>query len=139
VFNLEREVSSTVRIGAVLLAISALLSIVMFTVYLGRDIATDSIDTTNRMVSDVEHGVLEDMVGLRNEMPMSAAYSLLRTHGNFIPVVECDICGQTTNLIEDTPCLIKHSDGLSGKVFLEVESPFTGEYNITIHEDDSWY
>ena len=136
---MEREVSSTVRMGAVLLAVSALLSIVMFTVYLGRDIGRDSIDTTNRIVSEVENGTLEDMIGLRNEMPMATAYGILRTYGDFIPYVECDFYGQITNLVEDSPCLIKHPDGISGKVYLEVTSPYKGEYNIVIHDDDSWY
>ena len=77
--------------------------------------------------------VLDDLVGLDNEMPTAAAYNLLERYGNMI-VLDCNICGVSNqNLSIDSSCLLTH---LNGTVYLQVEKVSEESYKVIVHKHD---
>ena len=140
---MEKEVSMAMQISVSLIAISALLSIVLFTVYLGQEVKVEAFDVANRMVIDSEVGLLEDLVGQENEMPMATAYSILRTYSRVIAKVTCHDShhgagvSKVTDLTEGSPCLLEH---MRGRVSLEVKKIEEGWYEVIVHKQGcTWY
>lgn len=135
---MEKEISLSLQIGVTLMVLSAVISLVAFTIHLGNDFKTETYQTGSRILTDLDEGYLPDMVGDDNNIPMATAYNLMRTYGRRITsldcrVPECNHVGEPQNLVYDTPCLINHSGGLSGRVNLEVSNPYEGEYHIIVH------
>ena len=142
---MEKEVSLSLQIGVTLLVLSIVISLVAFTVHIGNDMKADAYESGNRMLVEIDEGYLQDMVGQENYIPSATAYNLMRTFSRHIPHVECEVpeCTYTgaepQNLVYETPCLIHHRGGLTGKVSLEVTNPDNGIYHIIIHPDNSWF
>ncbi len=139
---MHKELSLTVEIGMALFGVSLVIFFAMFVTAIGNDVKTNSYDTANSILSEVEMGLLEDMVGQQNEMPAATAYSLIRTYGRFIPVITCHM-GHASGVVKvtdggvDTPCIKEH---MTGKVYLEVTEPTVGVFNVEIHEPTcTWY
>lgn len=134
---MEKEISLGMQLGVVLIVISAVLFIVVYTVYLGNEVKADAFEVGHRMLIEVDEGYLSDMVGQDNHIPMATAYNLMRTYSRRIGNVSCQICGKNNqNMVYEKPCLINHRGGLSGKVYLEVSKPYESEYHIVIKPGD---
>ena len=71
---MDKEVSMAVELGVILIAISAVIGIIWFTVFMGQGIANDASTEATLIASSTEIGVLEDLKNKENVMPASAAY-----------------------------------------------------------------
>ena len=130
---MDREVSLTVEISVALVAICAVISIIWFTVYLGNDVANQSSETASDIVATMESTVLEELVGEDEViMPSAAIYNVLKTYGNAVPELYCEICGgDAVDLTTSNPCVIKH---LSGKVHVLVLHRTYGGYRVIVSD-----
>jgi hypothetical protein len=129
----EREVSITIEIAVALIAVSALLAIVFFTVFMGNDMSNSVSLEASNLITVAEAGSIDELVGNNNIMPASGAYSLIRSRSGLIADYNCNI-GHTvskSNLsMGDSPCILKH---LTGKISLQVDFLDTGWYKLTVH------
>ena len=135
---MEKEVSSIVDLMVGLIAVSAVLGIVTFTVLIGRDVMSDVISTASSIDSMVSMGFIEDLAKgeVDNEMPTATAFNVLTTYDNAIGVTGCGVCGEERELITQRTCL---SDHMSNRVQLEVLGS-DGKYISLIHEGDcNWF
>lgn len=136
---MEKEVSTVVTLSIMLIAMAVVLSIVWFTVFLGRDMSQNVSYEASNMVAETSVGAIEELVGKESvEMPTSAAYSLIRTYGSYI---ESFYCHDEENCylfddeaVEQFPykydvCLQSH---LNGKVKLTATVTETGGYRIDV-------
>lgn len=131
---MEREISSTLEIAVTMIALSVLIFIIWFTVFLGKDVANNASHTASDLVATSEAGQLQEMTNYNNIMPASAAYSILRTNVDIIGDYNCYLHGTPVENMElnnnVSPCILKH---LTGKVSMGVEYVETGWYRIEIH------
>lgn len=133
---MEKEVSHAIEIGVSLIAVSAVIAIIWFTVFLGQDLKISAVNESSRIVTDLQEGVISDMVGQQNDIPTATAYGIVRSYGSIIPSSTCKICGKVTDLTKDTPCLLNH---MHGELSVEVNA-VNSWYEITIHKlDCTWY
>lgn len=146
---MEREISVTVEIAVALIAISALLGIVFFTVFMGNDMSNSVSMEASNLITIAEAGSIDELVGNNNIMPASGAYSLIRSRSSLIAEYRCSVghkigyCPDGKNGFGDdyekdlvnlsagtSPCILKH---LTGKISLQVEFLNTGWYRLTVH------
>lgn len=135
---MEKEVSSMVDLMVGLIAVSAVLGMVTFTVLLGRNIMSDVIGTASNIDGMISVGFIEDLAKgeIDNEMPTATAFNVLTTYDNAIGVTGCGVCGAERELITQRTCL---SDHMTGRVQLEVLG-YDGKYISLIHKGDcNWY
>ena len=128
---MEREVSHAIELGAVMMAIAALLSIVWFTVFMGRGLANDMTVEASNIAGQVSVVALDEIEAKGGEeMPAAAAYSIIKTYDSYINNYTCNNFGHDrTYLLKDkSPCLSSH---LQGMVLLEIEQTSEG-YNVTV-------
>lgn len=142
---MDKEVSMAVELGVILVAISAVIGIIWFTVFMGQGIANDASTEATLIASSTEIGVLEDLKNKENVMPASAAYSILRTYSNIIPEYYCnnpecyheDNPTGKINLVKNQPSLVNH---LEGMVSMEVLDCVSGGYTVIIHHQKcDWF
>lgn len=135
---MDREISMAVEIGVVLIAISAVIGILWFTVFMGQGIANDAAAEATVVASSTETGVMEDLKNKDNIMPASAAYNILRTYSNLVPEYYCNYCNSgKKNLLSEQPCLVNH---LTGMVSMEVLDSTSGGYTVIIHHQKcDWF
>ena len=95
---MEREISVAVEIGVTLIALSVVISIIWFTVYLGNTMANDVTIEASDIVASNEVGSLEELCDTNTVMPTSAVYSLLRTYSSNIPEYRCNFHSTPTDL-----------------------------------------
>lgn len=129
---MEREVSIVVEIGVALIALSAFIGILWFTVFMGQDMSNNISIEATEMYAVMQDGQLRDLTNGDNILPTSAVYSLLRSCSNVIGKVECHI---SDDCKDDTlgKCLLTH---LNGKVNLEVILDDDGTYTLILHKAD---
>lgn len=128
---MDREVSTVIEISVALIAISIVIGIVSFTVFMGQDMSNDVAVESSKIISTVEVGELEEMCHQNNIMPTAGAYSVYKTHKSVIPDYYCNICGK------DSFCLLDH---LNGKVSVQIMKSEKGWYIMRIHEVDcNWF
>lgn len=137
---MEKEVSYVVEIAVTLIAVSALIGIIWFTVYLGNSMANEVTNETSDIVAVSESGVLKELCDTNTIMPTSAVYSLLRTYSNYIPEYTCNLHDAPVELdmtVEQVPCILQH---MTGKVSLQVEENESGWFCVTIHHMNcNWF
>ena len=138
---MEREISTAIEISVALIALSALLFIVWFTVFLGKDIANDASVVASDVVVVTETGQLQEMCEQENIMPASAAYSILRTNSAMVGSYVCNLHavpnGPVSLSAERSPCILKH---LTGKVSLKVKYAEEGWFSVEVHHMNcNWY
>lgn len=135
---MEREISVAVEIAVALIAVSALIGIIWFTVFMGKDMANSVTVEASELSGEVTVAALNDMCDKDNVMPTSAVYSILRTYGNYIPQCKCGVCEnqEVQNLLESPPCILNH---LTGKVNLGVKVTDNGWYSVEIHDMNCEY
>ena len=137
---MEREISVAVEIGVTLIALSVVISIIWFTVYLGNTMANDVTIEASDIVASNEVGSLEELCDTNTVMPTSAVYSLLRTYSSNIPEYRCNFHSTPTELdLTETQvaCILQH---MTGKVSLEVQRTDGGWYRVIIHHMNcDWY
>ena len=146
---MEREISLAVEISVALIALSAFIGILWFTVAQGEDLANNVSIESNKIYGVVESGQLEGLTQQNSILPTSAVYSIIRPNDNVISHVNCKICGRVVKNNELTnaekilevgkgKCLLQH---LNGKVSLQVEfNNIVNAYILTVHEQDcGWY
>lgn len=135
---MEKELSNTVDISVVLIALSVFLAIVLSTVAIGmsiREKAATSLtdmkdDLTVSYVSSLANGITD------SEMPTATAYNILRTYNTVIVESVNSMTGKTVNLMMEDSDL---QNDLSGRVQLEVIKTPSGAYIAIIHDKDCNY
>ena len=128
---MDREVSTVIEISVALIAISIVIGIISFTVFMGQDMSNDVAVESSKIVSAMEVGELEEMCHQNNVMPTAGAYSIYKTHKNVIPNYYCHICKS------DKFCLLNHMDG---KVSVQITKSEKGWYIMDIHKVDcNWF
>lgn len=128
---MEKEVSMTIEIAVALIAISIVIGIISFTVFMGQDMSNEVAVESSKIVSAMEVGELDEMCHQNSIMPTAGAYSIYKTHKNIIPDYYCHICKT------DVFCLLNH---LSGKVSVQITKSEKGWYSMDIHEVDCvWF
>jgi hypothetical protein len=151
---MEREISMAVEISVALIALSAFIGILWFTVAQGEGLANSVSMESNQIFAVVESGQLEGLTQINSILPTSAVYSIIRPNENVISHVNCKICGRVVTDADMTKagkdleekilevgkgkCLLQH---LNGKVSLEVEfNNIVNAYILTVHKQDcGWY
>ena len=66
---MDREVSTVVELSVALIAISIVIGIISFTVFMGQDMSNDVAVESSKIVSAMEVGELEEMRHQNNIMP----------------------------------------------------------------------
>lgn len=128
---MDREVSTVIEISVALIAISIVIGLISFTVFMGQDMSNDVAVESSKIISTVEVGELDEMCHQNNIMPTAGAYSVYKTHKSVIPDYYCNICG------EDTFCLLDH---LKSKVSVQIMKSEKGWYIMRIHKADcNWF
>ncbi len=135
---MDREVSSIVDFSVSLVALVAVLSIVVVTVMLGRDLMNDVTNSANDIKTDISARFVYDLAKgeVDNEMPTATALNIFTTYEKVISTTGCGICGETRDLLSERSCVTNH---LSGRVQLEVLGS-SGVYVTLIHRGDcNWF
>lgn len=139
---MEKEVSYALEVGVTLAVLSVLLMIVFLTVSIGNEVKIDAYEVGSSIVSELKEGNMYTLIGLENNMPTAAAYSLLRANSGVISEVVCYNNKHTgsklvTNLTVESPCLLEH---MSGRVSLEVSIVNSSWYKVIVHRENCpWY
>lgn len=128
---MDREVSTVIEISVALIAISIVIGIISFTVFMGQDMSNDVAVESSKIISAMEVGELDEMCHQNNVMPTAAAYSVYKTHKNVIPEYYCNICKSNKF------CLLDH---LNSKVSVQITKSEKGWYIMRIHKVDcNWF
>lgn len=128
---MDREVSTVIEISVALIAISIVIGIISFTVFMGQDMSNDVAVESSKIVSAMEVGELDEMLHQNNILPTAGAYSVYKTHKNVIPEYYCHICKSKEF------CLLNH---LSGKVSVQIRKSEKGWYMMDVHDIDcNWF
>lgn len=86
---MEREVSSVARLGVMLIAMAALISIVWVTVRMGNSVKADTYENASKLRTTVETTQLKSLNGKDDVVvPKAAAYNLVNQEKNNISVLE---------------------------------------------------
>lgn len=136
---MEREVSIVTEIGVTLIALSAVIGIIWFTVFMGNLMGNEVSVEASEIVSNMEVGALNDLCDTNTILPTSAVYSILRTYGSYIPEFKCNLHNppKVLDLNTDAPCVLQH---MTGKISLEVYKTDEGWYCAEIHHVNcNWY
>lgn len=129
---MEREVSIVVEISIVLVAISALLSIIFFTVYVGNDIKADATSSISDIKNEISVNYVKGLANgeIDNEMPSATAYNILTTYSDVIVESANGYDGEIRNLMTEDSDL---KNKLTGRVQLELIEITDGAYVVFIH------
>lgn len=134
---MEREISVAIELGVTLMALSVVISLVWFTVFVGHEISNDVSEESSLIIDVVETGALKELCDVNTIVPTSAAYSLSRNYSSFIPDYQCKKCSKTLDLNTEAACLLQH---MTGKVSLEVNRSIKGGYSFVVHHMNcSWF
>ena len=133
---MEREVAESVNIAVAMVAIAALLGIIAFTVFLGNEVKTGSVENAIEIADSVASSYFNDIAGKDTVLPSAAAYAILNKYRNVLASSECKIpSGAEYNTAEE--CLSRH---LTGKVSLQVIKISEGQFRVIVHSIDCpWY
>lgn len=139
---MDREISIVTEIGVTLIALSAVIGIIWFTVFMGNMMGNEVSVEASEIVSNMEVGALNDLCDTNTILPTSAVYSVLRTYGSYIPesdsisdsAFKCNI-GSTVDT--NISCVLSH---MTGKISLEVHKTDEGWYSAEIHHVNcNWF
>ena len=127
---MEKETSGMLTLAATLLLVSAVLSIVMFTVWIGQTIRADFIESATDTQNLLSTGQLRSLAGRDPVvMPKATAYVLLTQDSKGVKSLTIDGRPSTSEFPSDD--LAKD---LTGRVTMEVIESDPGYYDIIITE-----
>ena len=121
---MEKETSGMLTLAATLLLVSAVLSIVMFTVWIGQTIRADFIESATDTQNLLSTGQLRSLAVV---MPKATAYALLTQDSKGVKSLTIDGYPSTSEFPSDD--LAKD---LTGRVTMEVIESDPGYYDIII-------
>lgn len=132
---MDNGVSKSIWFAIALVSVSALLSIIMYTVFLGNQVKSESMVIFSGLHSSISEGFVRDMeVGETNlEMPAATAYSILTSYSGIITESVNATTGRIINL-QSEPTDIMTS--LGGRVQLEFQKSISGSYFAIVHHKD---
>lgn len=130
---MEREVSTAAGLAVTMIAISALLWIVIFTVKVGNDVKVNAVESGVNLQTSIRTGQVESMTVENIVIPAAAAYHFFETNYRVIESSECRICGKTYTAGQAGKCLLEH---LTGKVSLQIIKVGDERYKVIIHKPD---
>lgn len=146
---MEQEVSHATHIAAGLILLAAFISIVMVTVYLGRDIEAFATDSISQIADDTSVAYFQDLIYGDTVLPTAAAYALIQQNLGYVKDVKCNVCGhdylvQTGTNANGHPIMTPSNDNpgyclkshLTGKVSVEVTVDSDSLYTLKVHEED---
>lgn len=116
---MHREVSMAIEMATALIAISALIGIIWFTVFMGKGIANDASVEASEVMSRSQVACLESLCSTTSkavpeQMPIAAVYNILRTYGKYISEFECNCKNCKAKKPEDKwpskICVLNHLD-----------------------------
>jgi hypothetical protein len=129
---MEREVSESLSIGVTLAAIATLLSVVMFTVYVGNTIKATGGSSLSGISNEISFNYIDSLARgeMDNEMPTATAYNIFKTYDKAIIESADWYTGEITNLMEGDSSLRSH---LNGRVQLELLRVDNGAFIALVH------
>ena len=153
---MEHEVSSAVRLGVMLIAVSAVLGIVMVTVIIGLGIGNSASIKATSVSDSVGSAQLRSLSGREDIiMPKAAAYALIaQEEGHIVDLTLVDTTGGTTRVTtnktgkwqalgvitgEFVSAQDSFGDKLSGKVKVEVtKAENDSGYSIVLTDQNAY-
>ena len=134
---MEREVSSVMQIAVALLGVSALISIIFVTVFLGRGIQEDAGGALIDIKNDISLAYIEDLQRgiVDTEMPSATAHNIFQTYETIIAEISCGHNGEVRHLQTKGSCL---QTNLKGRVELEFHKVDSTYIAFVHHEDCTW-
>lgn len=132
---MENEVDKAATLGVALIAIAALLVLVLCAVGMGLQIRTDAFNTADDINHSVRSSELAELGEGVTEMPVAAAYQVLRSNYAAIDRLyyynseDSGDRDKTEEIIDDM------GNNLKGRCKLYVEKQANGAYNVTVHLD----
>lgn len=140
---MEREVASTVHLGAMLILLGALLSLIFFTVYVGNNTGDKAVQEAANIQSKVGSGELDGLANYKDSvMPKVSIYYILSKEydsvcelvydGHDYKIKETGLwdCGESKTF--DRPCDILDYYGLNGKATVTVKLLSNSLYSVEI-------
>lgn len=136
---MEKEVSSAIELSVTLIALTLVVTLIIFTVTMGGSIREESYAEAVTISSSLENDTLEELAdNFITEMPAVTAYNLILQNPEYIAHYECTYCEAKTGVkthgfnpnTKDGICLKTH---LQGKVNLIVNKVAPGTYYVAIH------
>lgn len=156
---MDKEISHVVNLAVTLIALSVVVYIVIYTVYVGNDLKLMALEKTVDLETSISTSHLGGIVGGEPKiMPKASLYYILAKEGASIDTLYYDYKdeegydvggthrisskgGWTTDSDPDTIVALLPEDiigksGLCGKVEVITERAGDGEYNISIYDID---
>lgn len=155
---MEREVSSAVSLATTLIAMSIVITLVMYTVIIGNGFKENIFESTAQIQTQLSSGQLNSLCnGDTKIMPKAAIYSILAQEHNAINSLtytkRTDLASGATTIVTMEPASNGRwsdkygaidsefvypedvmSNELTGKVTVEVEKNSYGTYDITVRD-----
>ena len=141
---MEREVASTIHLAVMLILMAALLSIVLYTVYIGNQAKNDAISKASDITIKMDNGELDSLSNSSdNIMPKASIYYIVAKEYN--NVIKLSIDGQLFTVDSDSrwesegindkfmyPEDVIRYYGLGGKAKVNVIANKSGLYEVSI-------
>ena len=139
---MHKEISMAVDLGVSMIALAAIIGIIWFSVIMGKDVATSASMEASEILYASQVATLEDLYqNGETEMPIAAAYNILRTYGSYIPRFYCYKCKSSSeidknaqDLTKRIPCVLNHLD--CGRIFFYIDKDDSGLYYVCIRPYD---
>lgn len=150
---MDREVASTINLATILIAISAVLLIIMYTVMVGNELKLNLIDKGVNVQAQLESSQLQSLNGKEPKvLPKAAVYTMMAKEKNYIEslfaygvtyVIDSkglwvDENYKDMGSVEGVSKYIFPEDiilnNMKGKAIIEVEKNDTGMYAIKLSE-----
>lgn len=124
---MDREISMTAELAIGLTALAAVLSFVMFTVLIGKDMQNDAMNTLSDTREIISSNYVEDLARdrVQKDVPAATAYNILTMYSDVIIYEVNSYDDKTRNLQEEGSVLKAH---LKGRVYLDIRKFSDGTY-----------
>lgn len=130
---MKNESIDLLKLGVSMGFLAILLTYVLFTVVLGKNIGNVFLSKTDEIQVATEVGALKELSNLETIMPAATAFSLLEYQKRNIRQITCYVCepvnGEVRTIYE-TLCIASHLKG-SVKLYIEYNNTY-GLYDISI-------
>lgn len=132
---MKEDLNSILKIAATMVLLAALLSVVIYTVVIGRQTTTKYTEVLLEIKNDQSVSSLTNMVGTKTTLPISAMQNYINLNYENIESIECLLCDECKVKGKQIPAMFL-SSGLhvSGKVNLEIIKQINGLFTIRVHK-----
>lgn len=130
--KLQRESIDLMKLGASMVFLSVLITYVIFSFLLGKDIGNESLNKIDNIQISSQTGALDELNNMETVMSSATAFSLFEYYHEDIRQITCYVCDTNGEIrtIDKDLCIHSHLKGYV-KVSVEYNNSY-GLYDIVI-------